>query len=321
MSHQQRYSILSNEMIRRLFNTNHEEPDAEDVTKIIETFTQELKSSGYGRRDARETVVCGFIGWRRKIARRIQEKTPFYRSGASTQRQRCKKKILEKSSWYREKRKREDDADPKRIHRETGDNRKRKVMHNTKQGDKQKVGEIKTVMFVPYTPGSELARRMREAETNLQEITGYRVKIVERTGTKLEDLLHKADPWQGTPCEREMCMLCMTKQWSGKHMSQDCHRRSLVYETWCETCLERDTEKAKQDADGDRKKLEMLTKKISKHKYIGETNRSFFERGWEHLNDFKNLSIKIHLLKHAVEMHDTEEFNTLKIWHENGEIC
>ena len=105
MGQQQRYSILSNEMIRRLSNTNHEETDTEDVHRIIETFTQQLKSSGYSRGDARETVVCGFLGWRRKIARRIQEGTGFYRGAATTLRTRCKKKIMEKVSWYREKRK------------------------------------------------------------------------------------------------------------------------------------------------------------------------------------------------------------------------
>ena len=78
MSHNQRYSILSNEMIRRLSNTNHEDPDIQDVTNIIETFTQQLKSSGYGRKEARETVTCGFLGWRRKISRRIKEGSPFY---------------------------------------------------------------------------------------------------------------------------------------------------------------------------------------------------------------------------------------------------
>ena len=30
------------------------------------------------------------------------------------------------------------------------------------------------------------------------------------------------------------------------------------------------------------------------------------------MNDFKNLSIKSHLLKHAVEMHAHEEFDTLE---------
>jgi hypothetical protein len=104
MSHNQRYSILSNEMIRRLSNTNHEVPDIEDVTNIIETFTQQLKSSGYDRRAARETVTCGFLGWRRKISRRIKEGTPFYRNAASTLKTRCKKKMLEKVTWYRTKR-------------------------------------------------------------------------------------------------------------------------------------------------------------------------------------------------------------------------
>ena len=90
------------------------------MTRIIETFTQQLKSSGYTRRDARETVVSGFLGWIRKINRRIQERVPFYRSAASTLKTRCKKKIMEKVSWYREKRKRENDKDVgplrKRIH-------------------------------------------------------------------------------------------------------------------------------------------------------------------------------------------------------------
>ena len=56
----------------------------------------------------------------------------------------------------------------------------------------------------------------------------------------------------------------------------------------------------------------MLTEKIRIHKYIGETCSSIFQRSWEHLNDLENLSIKSHILKHAVEMHGHEELNTLK---------
>ena len=68
---------------------------------------------------------------------------------------------------------------------------------------------VKSVMFVPFTVGSELARRMREAEATLQSMTGYRIKIVERSGLKLEDALCKADPWQGQDCGREKCLLCL----------------------------------------------------------------------------------------------------------------
>ena len=78
------------------------------------------------------------------------------------------------------------------------------------------------------------------------------------------------------------------------------------------TCLERDTEDARIHAGDDKNMLKMLTDKIKIHKYIGETNRSIFERGWEDLNDYGNLRTKSHLIKHAVEIHGQEEFNTLQ---------
>ena len=157
-------------------------------------------------------------------------------------------------------------------------------------------------MFVPYTVGSELAKRLREAETKLQDMTGYRLKIVERSGLKLEDMLHKADPWQRQDCGPDRCLLCLTKQRTVKHSTQDCSRRSLVYETWCMTCLERNTKDARIQAGEDKKMLKMPTDKIRIHKYIGETNRSIFEKGWEHLNDYKNLSTKSHSLKFGIKV-------------------
>ena len=102
--------------------------------------------------------------------------------------------------------------------------------------------------------GSTLAKRMREAESSLQDMTGYRLKIVERAGTKLEDVLTKADPWQGQECGRPKCLLCMTKNMTGKYTTQDCTRRSLIYESWCMTCQEKDLKEAEEKADGDMKK-------------------------------------------------------------------
>ena len=70
-----------------------------------------------------------------------------------------------------------------------------KTRTEVQTGQEQKE-QVKAVMFVPYTAvGSELARRMRQAESTLQEMTGFRLKIVERSGRKLEDMLHKSDPW------------------------------------------------------------------------------------------------------------------------------
>ena len=80
---------------------------------------------------------------------------------------------------------------------------------------------MKAVMFVPFTVGSELARRLREAEAKIETMTGYRLKIVERAGAKLEDVLRKSDPWQGMDCGREGCLLCLTKSRTGKNSTQD----------------------------------------------------------------------------------------------------
>ena len=62
MSDKQRHNILANELIRRLSNTNIEQPDIDETTNIIEIFTQQLKSSGYGRKTSREIVVAGTVG-------------------------------------------------------------------------------------------------------------------------------------------------------------------------------------------------------------------------------------------------------------------
>ena len=66
-------------------------------------------------------------------------------------------------------------------------------------------------MFVPYTVGGELARRLKEAENNLVKQTGVRIKIVEKVGNKIVDTLPQADPWQGADCQREHCLPCRTK--------------------------------------------------------------------------------------------------------------
>ena len=45
-------------------------------------------------------------------------------------------------------------------------------------------------MFIPRTRGGELAKQLREKELELEKLTGYRLKIVERAGKSLEKILH-----------------------------------------------------------------------------------------------------------------------------------
>ena len=94
-------------------------------------------------------------------------------------------------------------------------------------------------MFIPYTAHSELAVRMRENKVKMEKVTGYRLKIVEKGGTKLIDLLHKVNPWAGQDCSRDRCLLCTSKKREDKSNTQDCKRRNCLYETYCWTCTQR----------------------------------------------------------------------------------
>ena len=186
------------------------DPDLEDleaeVAEVMEHFTVQCKKSGWERAETREMVLSGYTGWERRIRRRRQECGGNYRSAVSSLPTRARKKLTGKEDWYRTRKDSDKEDDDHRRDRRVG--KKRKRGENVKQD--QPSNNI-AVMFVPFTPGGELARRLRESEAQLEKQTGYRIKIVERTGTKIEDLLHRSNPWQGQDCEREGCLLCKTK--------------------------------------------------------------------------------------------------------------
>ena len=103
-------------------------------------------------------------------------------------------------------------------------------------------------------------------------------------------------------------MLCRTKEKTGKLKSQSCSKRSLVYEIWCLECDEKTEEEIKNVAGEDEKLQEELRKKKKMYKYIGETNRSVYERAWEHMNAMDSLHSGSYMLKHSIDMHEQEEF-------------
>ena len=51
----------------------------------------------------------------------------------------------------------------------------------------------------------------------------------------------------------------------------------------------------------------MEKKKIKRYIYIGETNRSVFERGLEHQNDVVACKTSSHILRHLLDQHEEEE--------------
>ena len=65
-----------------------------------------------------------------------------------------------------------------------------------------------TVLFVEQTRRGVLAAKLREKEKLLYSITGWKLKVVEKSGTTLRQLLVKSNPWSGPKCGRKYRFPC-----------------------------------------------------------------------------------------------------------------
>ena len=133
--------------------------------------------------------------------------------------------------------------------------------------------------------------------------------MVERCGTKLEDVLRKSEPWIGVDCLREKCLHCNTKLTDKKSKNQSCSKRNLLYEIWCKECEKDEIEKIEEKCGDDEKMRLKMIEKMRLFKYIGETNRSLFERSSEHVYAMESLNSNSFMLKHSVDRHEGEKLN------------
>ena len=68
----------------------------------------------------------------------------------------------------------------------------------------------------------------------------------------------------------------------------------------------------KQNDLENKNEIREAIKNIKNHIYIGETNRSAYERGWEHCNDLAKMSNNSHMLRHLVSEHENQDFSEIK---------
>ena len=149
--------------------------------------------------------MSGVRGFKNKIARRIREKQPFYRHAKKTLASRVKKKLLGKSSWYKGGKVKNTMDSPGDGMTRPGSPGKRRGwqghvldrIEEDRRKNQQPKGQNKSVIFVPQTKHSELAKRLRENEIDMEKHTGYKIKIVERSGRGLNRILTNSNPWGG----------------------------------------------------------------------------------------------------------------------------
>ena len=208
------------------------------------------------------------------------------------------KEIVEKENWYKTKNDDEDDEmeSPSKYLRtdsklreqscpRTGRVPRRHVRKTAVQE------EVSSVMFIPHTVGSALAKELKEKENILKEITGDKMKIVERAGLKLEDVLTRTNPWKGMDCGRPNCLLCLTKTLTGKDKKKDCTKRNILYELRCLTCEEKLRTEIEESEDDEENKKEKL-KNMRVPRYVGESSRFLYEQAFENMDDCENRTSK-----------------------------
>ena len=193
-----------------------------------------------------------------------------------------RKKLVQKYNWFKVKRKNYDE------NRENDENREENIKkkRNTEKKEVLKEDEMpKSILFVQDTEDSMLAKEIRKVIQELKPWTRLNIKVIERAGERLEDMLHKSNCWENSDCGRENCKICETSVKDESIPFKNCTRRSILYKTLCESCRKRNVSKLGEKIEGEnrfsKRKFEELIEKED-YVYFGETSRSSNERGTEH---------------------------------------
>ena len=75
-------------------------------------------------------------------------------------------------------------------------------------------------MFVEYTPGGELAKRLREQLLSMEKLMGFKIKVVERAGTPIKDLFSPTNVW-GVDNVRDWTVPLANKDWRRFQIAQE----------------------------------------------------------------------------------------------------
>ena len=194
------------------------------------------------------------------------------RPEASTRAHRRWKRLVGKQTWFLPKKEKREGREG---HPEGGQWSKGPPLPHRKK-EREKEQPVEGVLYVPFTPHSSLKKRMQE------EVDKWRgnpnsgmLRVVERQGPTIRDLLANPTPWTKEACSKEFCAPCRTKPGS-------CRPKNVTYRIDCSTCSGKGVTAA----------------------YFGESNRTLWDRSQEHLALLARKQDNSVLYKHWEEEHE-----------------
>ena len=236
------------------------------VEQVTKEYMDNLAAMGYPWEWRNKVLQKALTGYMRLLARVESGGVTRNRKGSQTRVKRRYNKLVGKSDWFRQEEEKDD-------HLELGD----RVWPRVRQPEEDKGPQVRveSVFFVPHTPEGQLRKQFMEVERRMQSKRG-KIKYVESMGLTIGQKLSRKDPW-GNHCGRTKCMPCMEKP--GR-----CTREGVIYVMTCRKCEEA----------GD------------KVQYVGESARTAFDRGSEHLEALRKGNQESPLVEHNKEAHKGE---------------
>ena len=234
---------------------------------MLSEFCERMRDSGYNEVFRSQIIESILKGWDRMVAEQNKGARPINRPRSYEESERRQQKARKKTNWF-------------------------------------KGGGYTSVLFCPWTPGGELAKRWRESEERGSSTRGWRYKVVELSGRPVSSILC-SNPWTG-PCADDKCLVC-TSGGNGP-----CGRPGCTYEITCVTCKQTGptTIPGEEHNESERQTKRVSVGQPTVSKYFGESGYGGNTRGRDHQTSVAKRDKANALWRHCELYHggETAEF-------------
>ena len=184
-------------------------------------MNRRLQHSGYNTEFRKQITKSALSKYKEIKERDMRGECPIYRNRQWKKSEREKKKLQNKTNWYKKK--------------------------NTNKNK-----NYKSVIFIPATPKSQLQKQY----TKIINKHRLKIKVIEKAGTQIKNLVQKSDPFKPNKCQDTNCFPCQS---NSEDKTSKCRKDGIVYSIKCNKCTA---------------------------EYIGESSRNANTRGKEHKQDY-----------------------------------
>ena len=247
-------TVFTQEALRRIRNTSQRlGPHAAD--DALSNYMLKLKMAGYNHQFRAEIIKSAKHAFSLQLKSAADGEKPLYR---------------DKNRIFEDKKARG------------------KQLYNWWNRKGSSVHKYDTVVFVPPTPGSQLAKMMQRKEAAINSSGDSRIKIIERGGIKLKHLITSRNPFPPAPCYRKTCPVCkettFTEPVDLRSSNVPCSKMGVTYQYTCLTC-----------------KANGVTAR-----YEGESGRPFINRATEHIRGLRKDNKSNPMVKHQKQDHKSK---------------